>query len=246
MWSWLVENKQWVFSGIGVSVIATIIWFVKKFWPKHQPPTPSVSVSTTQSPNITVSPVFNLHERTELLKQGASPRLAARANLRIESIGLAKIYLRGDIWTTDRPVDNDEISVMGLIADVTNLPTPTTNIKAIELKAVLTIQSRNYTPLPWLEEYINVVRLEPAARKSVVLAVGSGSPLEPWYFLLNQRDQYFTPNEPSRMDWSNVAPIPSNLPMSIMFVDIDSGEMAAEFKYIWTFDSGRPFLRPPS
>lgn len=255
MWSWLVENKQWVFSGAGLTVIATIVWFIRKLSTKRQPVRPAVSVNTTQSSNITVSPVINLHERTEPPRQEVpvTPPVA-RANLRIEAIKLAKIYLRGDIWTVglprpSRPAgENNEVPFMGLFADVANVPTSAGNIKTIKLKAALTIQSRGYSPLPWIDEYINTVRLEPAARKSVLLTVGHVRPLGSWHFVLNHRDEYFTPNEPSRMDWTNMAPIPSDLPLEIMLVDVDSGELVAKFEYVWTFDStsNRPFLKAPN
>jgi hypothetical protein len=119
--------------------------------------------------------------------------------------------------------------------------------KAVTVKAALTIQSRSYSPLPWLEEYTNAVRLEPAARKTAILAVGQDRPLGSWHFVLNHRDNRNSMNEPSRMDWTNMAPIPSGLPMEIMFVEVDSGELIGRFDYIWTFEANLnwPILKTP-
>jgi hypothetical protein len=39
------------------------------------------------------------------------------------------------------------------------------------------------------------------------------------------------------MDWTNMAPIPSDLPMEILLVDVESGELVANFEYFWTFDA---------
>lgn len=30
MWNWIIVNRQWVFSGIGVSIIAGILWLLRK------------------------------------------------------------------------------------------------------------------------------------------------------------------------------------------------------------------------
>jgi hypothetical protein len=111
------------------------------------------------------------------------------------------------------------------------------------VRAALTIQERSYSPLPWLDRYTNTITLEPAARKTLVLAVGEDRQIAAWYFVLNHRDTYS--NAP--MDWTNMAPIPSDLPMKIMLVDVTNGELIAEFDYLWTFDAnnGWPTLKTP-
>jgi hypothetical protein len=171
----------------------------------------------------------------------------ARANLRVEATKVGKVYLQGDIWTLAPGEQSRERPFKGLCVDVANVPTASGNIKAATVKAALTIQSRSYSPLPWLEEYTNTVRLEPAARKTILLAVGHDRPMGSWHFVLNHREDYYSPNNPSRMDWSNLAPIPSDLPMEILIVDTESGELLAKLEYVWTFDASLnwPMLKTP-
>jgi hypothetical protein len=55
MWPWIVENKEWVFSGIGVTVLAVLWWLLRKLFPRA-----AASNIVTQAPVVTVSPTFNL------------------------------------------------------------------------------------------------------------------------------------------------------------------------------------------
>jgi hypothetical protein len=67
MWTWLAQNKEWVFSGAGLTVIGLGIWIVRRLFPRPpvgaphvtQSPTITVAPSVTQSPTITVAPTFN-------------------------------------------------------------------------------------------------------------------------------------------------------------------------------------------
>ena len=134
--------------------------------------------------------------------------------------------------------------MQGLLADVANVPTTSGSIKAVKVRASLTIGLRNYSPLPWLGQSINTVTIEPAARKTILLAAGYDEPMGPWFFVLNHREHMsLPPRVPAKMDWTNTAPIPSH-PMEILLVDVDSGELIARFRYLWTFDTnqGYPFL----
>jgi hypothetical protein len=58
MWDWLNQNKQWIFSGIGVAVLGSIWWMWKRFLRRE--PSPSPTNSVTQSPSITVSPTIHV------------------------------------------------------------------------------------------------------------------------------------------------------------------------------------------
>jgi|GEM_PF-6210127 len=65
MWDWIVQNKQWVFSGAGVSIIAAVLWFLNKLLrPEPKTPTPA-SNSVVQAPVISVAPVFHLPHAAE-------------------------------------------------------------------------------------------------------------------------------------------------------------------------------------
>ena len=56
MWEWIVQNKQWVFSGAGITVLGVLWWLVAKFWPKRE-----AATSTTQAPNTSIAPVITMN-----------------------------------------------------------------------------------------------------------------------------------------------------------------------------------------
>lgn len=206
---------------------------------------------------VTVSPVFNLPE----MRSPEPPRPAvftplappvASANLKDEAIKTGKIALYADIWTNSPGAQSREPLRRALLADISNVPLDSGNITSVRVKAAIRIEyggrTRTYSPLPWLEEFTNTVRIAPAARKVVVLAVGQDSSTGPWHFVLNHRESYSAPSNPSAMDWTNMAPIPSNLPLEIQLVDVENGTLIARFKYLWTFDAtlNWPFLKTAS
>jgi hypothetical protein len=255
MWNWLAHNKEWLFSGVGVSALVAAWWFFRKSLSSKRDSLPTPTNQVAQTPTITVSPTFNLSRElsgSEAQKQRptavAPAPVVTRANLKVEATKVGKIYLQGDIWTLAPGVQTKESPFRGLVMDIANVPTQSWNIKTVTVKAALTIQSRSYSPLPWLEEYTNAVRLEPAARKSIVLAVGHDSRRGSWHLVLNHRDNRNSIADPSRMDWTNMAPFPSDLPLEILLVDVDSGELAAKFEYLWTFDANLnwPMLKTPT
>src|SRR5258708_22429111 len=62
MWNWLAQNKEWVFSGVGLTVLAVGCWLVKRIFTRTSARSPINSV--TQAPVINVAPVFNLPQTT--------------------------------------------------------------------------------------------------------------------------------------------------------------------------------------
>ena len=249
IWHWVVRNKEWLFSGAGLTVLGIVWWLVKGLWGpeggQQSPPTNQV----TQSPSITVSPTFNItHESKtpETPMQEGAPILPAkaeeRANLKAAAERITKnIYLQGDIWTLAPGVQSKERPFRALLLDVTNAPTDSWNIKSVCVKAVLVIQSKTYSPLPWIEEYTSAVRMGHADRKTIVLAVGEDRPMGSWYFVLNHRENRNSSNTPSKMDFTHLAPVTSDLPLEVQLVDVSSGELIAKFSYLWTFDTNLNF-----
>lgn len=255
MWEWVVQNKQWIFSGSGITALGVVWWLVVKFWPKRE-----AAISTTQaptlvqapsiSPSITMNPTINFPIETrapEQPKQIAPPAPAvpaapkARPNLCVEAIKVGKISLEGDIWTL-RPNPRTYIKPnRALLADISNVPTDEAHAAKAAIRAAIRMdyggRQRTYSPLPWLEEYTNLVYLETGARKTVVLAVGEDSQTGAWSFVLNHRKDYYTSNSVSEMDWTNQCPIPSDLPFEILMIDMNSGALLAKFVYLWTFDA---------
>ena len=58
MWNWIVVNKQWFFSGAGISILALGWWFVRKIWvhgPSAAAPVQTNTNSVVQSPVINVN-----------------------------------------------------------------------------------------------------------------------------------------------------------------------------------------------
>lgn len=247
MWGWLVQNKQWVFDGFGIAALGVLWWLVKKFWAKRE--VQAAPATTIQAPNI--APVitntinFPIEPRApEPPKVVAPPAPATpkpRPNLCVEAIKIGKISLEGDIWTL-RPNTRSHIRPSrALLADISNVPTDEAHTAKAAIRAAIRMdyggRQRTYSPLPWLEEYTNLVYLETGARKTVVLAVGEDSQTGAWSFVLNHRSEYNMHGGSSAMDWTNQCPIPSDLPFEILMIDMNSGAILAKFTYLWTFDA---------
>jgi hypothetical protein len=252
MWQWMVQNKEWLFSGAGLTTLGVAWWLFAKLRRSNHEPEFADTNTVCQAPTISVSPTFNFSapaapETPKPETIHATPVAVARPNLRIEASKIGKPWLQEDVWTLSPSEYLPMKRYKGLLLDVANVPTASEKIKAVKVKASLQVGTRNYSPLPWLEEYTNAVRLEPAARKTILLAAGDDEQMGPWYFVLNHRENHNTLKSPSRMDWTNMAPIPAH-PLEILLVDVDSGELVARFRYVWTFDSnlGFPFLKTVS
>jgi len=224
MWEWIVQNKQWVFSGAGITVFGVLWWLVAKFWPKReaaisttQAPTTVQAPSTSIAPVITMNPTINFpieSPKPETPKQVAPPAPTTpkpRPNLSIEATKIGKISLEGDIWTLKPNLVGWERPqrYRALLADISNVPSDEAHTATVTIRAAIRMdyggRQRTYSPLPWLEEYTNTVRLETGGRKTVVLAVGEDSRTGAWSFVLNHRKDYFTSNKISEMDWTKDA-----------------------------------------
>jgi hypothetical protein len=80
MWDWLNQNKQWVFSGIGLTVLAVIWWILRWLGSRREPVsspanTVTQSPSLTQSPSITVSPTIHVLQPPEPPKHHPRPEI---------------------------------------------------------------------------------------------------------------------------------------------------------------------------
>src|ERR1700756_1803267 len=216
MWGWIVQNKEWVFSGAGIAAFGVLWWVVKKFWPKRREEAaiaPVIAQAPSLAPSIVMNPTINIDSRAlEPPKPIAQPAPVAltpkpKPNLCIEATKIGKITLQGDIWTLKpNPVGWERPQrYRALLADISNVPTDEAHTAKEAIRAAIRIdyggRVRTYSPLPWLEEYTNLVYLETGARKTVVLAVGEDSQTGAWSFVLNHRKDYYTTNSVSEMDW---------------------------------------------
>jgi hypothetical protein len=247
MWDWIVQNKQWVFSGGGIAAFGVLWWIINKFWPKHEAAAPVTTISPviaqapSIAPSIVMNPTINIDSRPPEPKVAASPAPLAttvpkpQPNLRVEPIKRGKIYLVGETWSF-RPTSTSE-AFRGVLADISNAPIDEAYTAKAAIRALINIEIggrlHTYSPLPWLDDFTNLVYLETGARKTVVLAVGKIAPMGVWTFVLNHRRDYATGTP---MDWTNQCPILSDLPFELVMIDMNSGAILAKFKYLWTFD----------
>jgi len=76
MWQWIVQNRQWLFSGAGISVLAVGYWLLKRLLSSrgrgHLSPLPAAN-SVTQAPVINVSLFNDLSSSKESQKQSSVP-----------------------------------------------------------------------------------------------------------------------------------------------------------------------------
>jgi hypothetical protein len=73
MWDWIVQNKQWVFSGVGIAILGALWWFINKFWPRRETPQAPAPVLTTQAPTTTIAPVITMNPTIHIPMQSPAP-----------------------------------------------------------------------------------------------------------------------------------------------------------------------------
>jgi hypothetical protein len=250
MWGWLVQNKQWVFDGSGIAALGVLWWLVKKFWPKGEVQTapittiqaPSIAPVITNTINFPAAALTPTPEPPKIVNPPIPAAPKPQPNLCVEAIKTGKISLEGDIWTLrPRKAQEPGEQYRGLLADISNVPTDEAHTAKAAIRAAIRIEiggkPRTYTPLPWLEEFTNLIYLETGATKTVVLAVGKIARMGVWTFVLNHRRDYTGSSTPTQMDWTNQCPTPSDLPLEILMIDMNSGALLTKFVYVWTFDA---------
>lgn len=58
MWNWIITNKEWVFSGVGISILAMALWFLRKLF--FGSPVAAAPVQTNTN-TVNQSPVININ-----------------------------------------------------------------------------------------------------------------------------------------------------------------------------------------
>ena len=78
MLDWIVQNKQWFFSGAGIAILGGLWWTFKKLF--HTEPTvspsPTNNNSVIQCPTISVAPIINVSHPAPL-PQELKPEIAS-------------------------------------------------------------------------------------------------------------------------------------------------------------------------
>jgi len=78
MWNWIIVNKQWVFSGVGVSIVAGILWvFKKSFFGSSAPVDPVATPAQSNTNSVIQSPIINVNVPPPL--PPFEPKLQAQA-----------------------------------------------------------------------------------------------------------------------------------------------------------------------
>jgi hypothetical protein len=174
----------------------------------------------------------------------------ATPNLRVEGTKAGKIIYEGGVWTFKNAIKEHPKRYRALVADISNVPAD--GMLGAKASVVAAIRMEyggrqwTYSPLPWLDEWNNLVYLETGARKTVVLAVGEDNKTGAWTFVLNHRKDYSGTAAISDIDWTNLCPSKSDLPLEILLIDMNTGAILEKFVYVWTFDVAQnwPMLKP--
>lgn len=95
MWRWISENRQWLFSGAAISLIAGVIWFFKKLLQtRDAQPNLSVNISPTISPVI--SPTVSLNPSNPQTGTDQIPRQPARQLIPdIKPVNFKAVFAQG-------------------------------------------------------------------------------------------------------------------------------------------------------
>ena len=171
----MYKTSNGYFPAAGVTALGILWWLVTKFWRRE----PAPAITTTQAPNtdiapsIVMNPTINLGieqpkpEPPKVIPPPAAPATPKPSpNLCIEATKIGKVSLQGDIWTLklnnagrERPQ-----RYRALLADISNVPTDEAYAAKAAIRAPIRMdyggRVRTYSPLPWLEEFTNLVYLE--------------------------------------------------------------------------------------
>lgn len=175
---------------------------------------------------------------------------SVKPNLRVEGTKMGKIVYEAGVWTFRNADKENPKRYRGLVADISNVPSDDTHGAKASVRAAIRMEYRGrpitYSPLPWLDEFTNLVYLETGARKSVVVAVGEDKRTGAWTFVLNHRKDYVGDSSIAGMDWTNLCPTDSDRAFEILLIDMNTGAILAKFAYVWNFDADLnwPMLKP--
>lgn len=75
-WDWVVKNREWIFSGIGLTVLAVVWWVIRKLFGRNNSKPPS-GINITLSPTIspTISPNQSNIQNTNQPKEESAREL---------------------------------------------------------------------------------------------------------------------------------------------------------------------------
>jgi len=201
MRDWIVQNRQWLFSGAGISIIGASLWLLKKLFrvePKTPQPAP-ISNSVVQAPVISVAPVFNLpHVEASPQPVPQKPPAPPEPNLVFCQIQSPHLYRVMDEFCArvSQGMENSFPRFHGIVAEIMNASKPVAAVgPARNIKAELAIQLDDreeiFGPLAWTDTNCNTVSIEMGNTAHIILAAFLASrfanPPGEWTVPINRR-----------------------------------------------------------
>jgi hypothetical protein len=196
MRDWIVQNKEWLFSGAGIAVLAAAWWILKKIVRPESRITLATPANTSvvQAPAISVAPVFNL-PHVEANPQRSAPALALpEPNLVFCQIGFPHLYRIGDEFRAhvSEGLENPFPKFRGIVAEIMNASKPDGSVgPAKKIKAELAIQLDDREeilgPLTWTDTNCNTVSIEMGNPAQIILVVAKKAEPGEWKVPINRR-----------------------------------------------------------
>lgn len=232
MWHWLAQNKQWVFSGAGLTVLAVLWWLAKRLALTARPSSPNTNNSITQAPVINVSPTFNVSQaarpvpslsttssggvpprelpsREETAKREFEPNLVCVKTFTTHLYATDPFVFRD---ARDSPVQGDA----ALVVVIANRPVAGRGVATVySVKAQIICRSGNqeiYSGLgAWIDHFSNAVDFPPAQSQKLIIAI-TNARLPGLVFGMTNPRSYRVPSRP----WSAVRNVLENSPLNDM------------------------------
>jgi hypothetical protein len=192
MRDWIIQNRQWLFSGAGIAALSILWWVVKKFG-RSGTPAPQAINSVVQAPAINVAPVFNLPHAEATPKSLPAPA-SIEPNLVYCRMSFSHLYRVGDEFcgnVSDR-LENSFPRFHGIVAEIMNASKPDASVgPAKNIKAELAIQTDDREeilgPLTWSDTDCNTVSIELGNPGRIILAVAKKAEPGEWKVPINHR-----------------------------------------------------------
>jgi hypothetical protein len=194
MWHWVAQNKEWLFSGAGITLLVVLLWFVKKLLRTDKPAAGTVRASssvsnvvTAQGVNINVSPNISPVISPIMSPTGSNAyEVAQRALKRQDERILSNVgCLRPEVTTVLVDEESDVWSkgsgegLLAVLLPFSNEPQPGKKTLSVQsLKARLTYYQRDRVEEfkridsgCWLKEAYNSIYLDVGGIVYLIAAV---------------------------------------------------------------------------
>jgi hypothetical protein len=175
MWNWLVQNKQWVFSGFGAAFVLSILgWLLRTFSRPGEHPANASSQSLNQSPTINVSPTFNVPQSSlkrdeEAIPAPSETSAKLRPNLMCAGIRTTHLGFSNYVW------DEFEAGDFAAVATIANRPDEIGAAPVFNVTAQIIFrkdQEEVFHALgAWIGHFSNKADFRPGEQQRLLIAV---------------------------------------------------------------------------